>query len=245
MEVGSKQSTMPLFFSLHFMSRASFKRAGLLLGLTALLLVVPAARAQFSGGAPTTPVHDAAALKPPPGAKVAMVEFDDMECPMCAETNPLLIQAQAKYHIPWVRHDFPLPFHPWSFQAAVYARWFDTRGKDLGDEYRNAVFANQPSIETRQELFAFTQKFAASHGQQLPFMVDPQGKLAAEVKADQQLGQRIGVEHTPTIWIVTSGGKGAPYREVLNNDQLFQMIDQALADTRSVTAKTATRTAHR
>ena len=222
-------------------NRELCRRSGLLLSLAALLIAVPAAQAQFSGATPTTPVHDPAALKPPPGAKVAIIEFDDMECPMCAETNPLLMQAQAKYHIPWVRHDFPLPFHPWSFQAAVYARWFDTKGKDLGNDYRNAVFANQSSIETRPQLLAFTQKFASSHGQQLPFLIDPQGKLAAEVKADQALGQRIGVEHTPTIWIVTSGGKGPPYREVLNNSQLFQMIDQALAETGSSNSRTARR----
>lgn len=231
---------MHRFFSLRSISHGFRTRMGLCLSLAALLLAVPAAQAQFSGVTPT-PVHDPAALKPPPGAKVAMIEFEDMECPMCSETNPLLMQAEAKYHIPWIRHDFLIPGHPWSPTAAVYARWFDTKSKDLGNEYRNAVFANQSSIEMRQELITFTQKFASSHGQQLPFMIDPQGKLAAEVKADQQLGQRIGVEHTPTIWIVTSGGKGAPYREVLYNDQLFQMIDQALADTRSGT----TRTAHR
>lgn len=216
-------------------------RLSLVLGLAAVLFAAPAARAQFSGPQ-TTPVHDPAALKPPPGAKVAIIEFEDMECPMCAETNPLLMQAQAKYHIPWIRHDFPIPGHPWSFQAAVYARWFDTRNKDLGNSYRDAIFAAQRSIETHRQLIDFTQKFASSHGQQLPFMIDPQGKLTEEVKADAALGNRIGVEHTPTIWIVTAGGKGPAYREVLDNNQLFQMIDQALAETRSGGNN---RTAHR
>lgn len=223
------------------MSRNSRRYSGLLLGVAALLLALPAAQAQFSQP-PTTPVHDPAALKPPPGAKVAMIEFYDLECPMCAETNPLLMQAEAKYHIPWVRHDFPIPGHPWSFQAAVYARWFDTKSKDLGNQYRDEVFAHQQSIETRRQLLDFTQSFASSHGQQLPFMIDPQGKLAAEVNADADLGKRIGVEHTPTIWIVTSGGKAPPYKEVLDNNQLFQMIDQALAETRSTSTS---RTAHR
>lgn len=218
------------------------RRSGLLLSLAAFLVVVPAARAQFSGATPTTPVHDPAALKPPPGAKVAMIEFYDLECPMCAQTNPLLMQAQAKYHIAWVRHDFPIPGHPWSFQAAVYARWFDTKSKDLGNAYRDSVFANQTSIETQRQLVDFTQKFAASKGQQVPFMVDPQGKLAGEVKADAELGRRIGVEHTPTVWIVTSGGKGPAYREVLDNNQLFQMIDQAIAQTGG---SSTSRTAHR
>jgi protein-disulfide isomerase len=229
-------------FALARSSRNLRIRIGLFLSLAALLLAAPAARAQFGGEPTTTQVHDPAALKPPPGAKVAMIEFYDLECPMCAETNPLLMQAQAKYHIPWVRHDFPIPGHPWSFQAAVFARWFDTKSKELGNTYRDTIFANQASIETRRELVDFTQKFAASHGQQLPFMVDPQGKLAAEVKADAELARRIGVDHTPTIWIVTSGGKAPPYKEVLNNSQLFQMIDQALAETRS---SGTTRTAHR
>jgi protein-disulfide isomerase len=198
------------------------------------LLFTPAARAQFGAPAPGTQVHDAAPLKPPPGARVAIVEWDDMECPDCARANPLLREAAAKYNIPWVRHDFPLAFHSWSFQAAVNARWFDTKSKKLGDDYRDAVFANQQAILNPDGLASFTQKFAQEHGIAFPFAVDPQGKLAAEVKADYALGQRVGIEHTPTIWIVTANNtKGAPFVEVVDRSKLFQLIDQALADTRA------------
>jgi protein-disulfide isomerase len=77
----------------------------------------------------------------------------------------------------------------------------------------------------------FTQKFAASHGVTLPFSVDPQGKLAAEVKADTQVGQRTGIQHTPTVFIVTSRSKGPSYVEVENIDRdLYRTIDQALAE---------------
>ena len=115
-----------------------------------------------------------------------------------------------KYHIPWIRHDFPLPFHHWSFKAAVYARWFDLKSKAIGDDYRDYIFANQPSIESPAMLTQWTEKFAQAHGIALPFAIDPQGKLAAEVKADYALGQRIGIEHTPTIWVVTNGSKAPP-----------------------------------
>ena len=191
-----------------------------------------AAHAQF--GAPeTTPVHDPAALKPPPGAKVAIIEFEDLECPDCAAANPVLEQAAEQYHIPWVRHDFPLPQHNWSFQAAVNARYFDTKNKSLGNDYRDAVFANQVSIEMPAQLQQFTQKFAQAHGVALPFAIDPMGKLAAEVKDDYALGQRIGIEHTPTIWIVTNGTNHAPpFVEVVDRSKLYQLIDQALAETR-------------
>ena len=170
-----------------------------------------------------------------------------MECPDCARANPLLLEASTKYHIPWVRHDFPLPMHAWSFQAAVNARWFDTKSKALGDEYRNSVFANQPSITSTDVLVEFTQKFAQAHSIALPFAVDPQGTLAGLVKADYALGQRVGIEHTPTIWVATANSKGAPFVEVVDRSRLFQLIDQALADTASApspaapkaTAKTA------
>jgi protein-disulfide isomerase len=164
---------------------------------------------------------------------VAIVEFEDMECPDCARANPLLKDASAKYKIPWVRHDFPLPIHAWSFNAAVNARWFDLKSKALGDEYRDAVFSNQPDITSPDVLRDFTEKFAKSKGISVPFAIDPQAKLAAEVKADYALGQHIGIEHTPTIWVVTASSKGAPFVEVVDRTKLYQLIDQAIADTRS------------
>jgi protein-disulfide isomerase len=209
-------------------------RAGLFLSLAAALLLASAAaaHAQFGAPPPGTQVHDPAALRPPAGARVAIVEFEDMECPDCGRANPVLRDAAAKYHIPWVRHDFPLPFHAWSFNAAVNARWFDARSKALGDEYRDQVFANQISINTPDQLRQFTQRFADGHKIALPFAVDPQGKLAALVKADYALGQRVGIEHTPTIWVVTANSKGAPFVEVVDRSKLYQLIDQAMADTK-------------
>jgi protein-disulfide isomerase len=180
-----------------------------------------------------TQVHDTTILIPPAGARVAIIEFEDMECPDCANANPLLREASTKYNIPLVRHDFPLAMHAWSFQAAVNARWFDTKSKKLGDEYRDAVFASQPSITTLDVLRQFTEKFAEAHKVALPFAIDPQGKLTAEVKADYALGQRVGIEHTPTIWVATRQSKGAPFVEVVDRTKLFQLIDQALADTKA------------
>ena len=219
--------------------RSSIVRgAGLVLAAAALVFV-PAARAQFNAPAPGTQVHDATPLKPPAGAKVAIVEWEDMECPDCARANPLLREAAGKYNIPWIRHDFPLAFHAWSFNAAVNARWFDTKNKKVGDDYRDAVFASQQSIVSPDALAQFTQKFAQDRGIAFPFAVDPQGKLAAEVKADYALGQRVGIEHTPTIWVVTANSKGAPFVEVVDRSKLYQLIDQALADTRSASAAPA------
>jgi protein-disulfide isomerase len=224
---------MRLTFTVPFSVRLNRARLALALLSAAVLLVAPAVRAQFGAPpTPTTQVHDASALKPPAGAKVAIVEFEDLECPDCAHANPLLKDAAEKYHIPWIRHDFPLPMHNWSFQAAVNARYFDTKSQALGNEYRDYIFANQISIETPADLNTKTQKFATDHKIALPFAVDPMGKLAQEVKADFALGQKIGIEHTPTIWVVTTAAHAAPFVEIVDRSKLYQIIDQALAESR-------------
>ena len=203
-------------------------------GLFALLVAAASAHAQFAVPSPGTHVLDTTALHPPSGARVAIVEFADMECPACARANPVVREAAAKYKIPWVRHDFIIPYHTWSPTAALNARWFDSKSKALGGEYRDEVFASQSSIYNLDQLRQFTQKFADDHKIQLPFAMDPQGKLAAEIKADSDLGRRTGITQTPTIFIVTSNSKGPPFIEVQHPDtQLFQVIDKALADTAS------------
>jgi protein-disulfide isomerase len=113
----------------------------------------------------------------------------------------------------------------------VNARWFDTKSKKLGDDYRDAVFAAQPTILSQDDLRRFTLKFAAEHKLSFPFVVDPQGRLAGLVKADYALGQSVGIQHTPTIWVVTNRTSGAPFVEVVDRSRLFTMIDEALAET--------------
>ncbi len=226
---------MSSFFVRNSQARPAFSRFGattLFLAFAALVTVPASAQSS------ATQVHDASALKPPAGARVAIVEFADMECPVCGIENPIMKAAAATYKIPWVRHDFPLPYHAWSLNAAVNARWFDTKSKALGDEYRDQIFANQSSIYSPLVLQQFTAKFAADRHIALPFAVDPQGKLTAEVKADYALGQRLGIDHTPTVFIVTANSKGAPYIEVQHPAQnLYTVIDQALADTASAPTK--------
>ena len=101
-------------------------------------------------------------LRPPKGSQVAIVVFEDLECPMCRRTAPLVEQASKTYKIPVIRHDFPLPMHPWSYQAAVMARYFDTFSKSMGNDFRDYIFENQLEVNI-QNLKSFADKFAAAH----------------------------------------------------------------------------------
>ena len=167
---------------------------------------------------------DNPALRPPKGAQVAIVVFEDLECPDCARAAPLVEEASRAYHIPVVRHDFPLQMHPWAYDAAVLARYFDTHSKKIGNEFRDTVFRHQLEI-SKDNLHAFAEKFAADRKMDLPFAVDPQGRLAAEVEADRGLGNSLALNHTPTIYVVSNKNVGKPFVEVVDRSQLFQLID--------------------
>jgi protein-disulfide isomerase len=219
-----------------FQPRLGSRRVGLLRFFFAgfLLAAATSPHGLFSQLTPVK-VLDSSALIAPAGARVAIVEFDDLECPTCAHFNPLLKQAAANYKIPWVRHDFLIPYHIWSRQAAINARFFDTTSVKLGDDYRDYIFTNQNSIETLPNLSTWTQKFAQAHGFKLPPAVDPMGILAQKVQADCDLGKRIGISGTPTIFIVCGSSKNAAYTQVLNPDRdLYHTIDQALEKMRGL-----------
>ena len=167
--------------------------------------------------------QDPALLRPPKGTQVAIVVFEDLECPMCRVNAPLEASAAKAHKIPLVRHDFPLPMHQWSYKGAVLARYFDTQGK-LGNDFRDYLFQHQSEI-TAENLQSFASKFAAEHKIDLPFVIDPQGKLAAAVDADKELGRKVGIQHTPTIYVVSSRNPQRPFVEVTDVKQLFQIIE--------------------
>ena len=138
-------------------------------------------------------------LRPPKGAQMAIVVFEDLQCPMCRRTAP------------------------------VMARFFDTHSKQLGNEFRDYIFENQMDI-TPQDLRGYAEKFATAHKVDLPFIIDPNGKLAAEVNADRDLGKAIKLDHTPTVYIVSSRNSSKPYVEVKDNNQLYSTIDAMMKE---------------
>jgi len=173
-------------------------------------------------------------LRPPAGSKVALIEFADLQCPDCARAAPLLEEAAKTYKIPVVVYDYPLPQHPWAFEASTIAHYFrakSTPKNPLETKFRLYIYENQSAI-TPQNLREYVDKFALINKTAVPFVVDPQGKLAAEVRAAKDKGIAINIQHTPTIFVVTAKTSGTPFVEVVNRNDLFAMIDQAIADTK-------------
>jgi protein-disulfide isomerase len=181
---------------------------------------------------------DTSMFKPPAGAKLAIIEWEDLECPACAHAFPFVHMAVNQYKIPLLEYDFLIPGHIWSHQAALYARYMkDKISPQFAEDYRRQVFAKQYMIASQDDLVNFTKQYMASQGKQMPFVVDPTGQYEREVQAEVDLGKKLNLQHTPTIVVVT------PHRwiEVQDVSQLDAAIDQA----KTWVAEPATASAHK
>ena len=171
-----------------------------------------------------TAFQGASMPKPPAGSTVAIVEFEDLECPLCALTAPVVWAAEQQYHVPRVHRDLIIPGHTWSRAAAVDARYLeDTVSPGVAEAFRRDVFAHQAQIAGPEDLQGFAAGWFRAHGVAMPFVMDPTGRCAAEVQADCLLGQRLGVRHTPTLLVVTA----TRWIEVTDRGQLGAAGEQA------------------
>jgi protein-disulfide isomerase len=168
---------------------------------------------------------DTSMLKPPPGVRIEVIEFQDLMCPACAHAFPIVHAAVAHYNIPLVERDFPLPGHAalGSGEAAVWARYLqDKVSLKVADQYRGAVFAGQGGISSKDDMLSFTRHFFQTHSLQMPFVPDPTGQFSKEVQADKALGEKLGVYYTPCIVVVTQH----EWVHVTDVSLLYQTIDE-------------------
>jgi protein-disulfide isomerase len=180
---------------------------------------------------------DTSMLKPPAGAKLAIVEWEDLECPACAHAFPFVHMAVSQYKIPLVEYDFLIPGHIWSHQAALYARYMkDKISPQFAEDYRRQVFAAQYRIASQDDLVNFTKQYMAKNGKQMPFVVDPTGQYEKEVQAEVDLGKKLGLQYTPTIVIVT------PHRWIEVKD--VSQLDAAIDEAKTFVAEPATASTH-
>jgi protein-disulfide isomerase len=205
-----------------------------------------AVTAQTAVGGQGDPFKDTSMFKPPAGAKVAIIEWEDLECPACAHAFPIVHAAIAHYKIPLVRRDFQIPGHIWSHDASIWARYLEDKVSPVtAEDYRRQVFASQYQIASKDDLHNFTVKFFQGKSIPMPFVVDPQKQFEKEVDADRDLGLKMGLQHTPTIIVATNKS----WVQVVDVSQLYSVIDAAIAQSNGAAATTKapvhTTTAHK
>lgn len=135
----------------------------------------------------------------PANAAVTLVEFSDFECPYCARLSPVLDSVVRAYprDVRLVFKHFPLSFHAQARPAAAAAIAAGRQGKFF--EFRTRVMPNFRSLN--EELYL---RVASDLGLDMArFRRDMKltDQVNAELEADIELGRRVGVEGTPTVFV--------------------------------------------
>jgi protein-disulfide isomerase len=160
---------------------------------------------------------------PAEGAKdapVTIVEFTDFQCPFCKATQATLKQLHDKYgdKIRVVHMDFPLPFHSHALDAAKAARCANEQGKFW--PFHDALFADQSKLAPAD--LKATAKTLGMNSTKFNTCFDS-AKYDSQIKADQAVGEKVGVDGTPAFFIdgrPLTGAQPAPKFEELINDEL-------------------------
>ncbi len=219
-------------------------RALAVLALSFSLVSLPIMAQRTAGDPnPGEVFKDTSMLKPAPGVKIAIIEWQDLMCPACAHAFPVVHGAIAHYNIPLYEKDFTLPGHAafGNMEAAVWARYLqDKVSPQIADQYRGAVFAGQSGISSRDDMEAFTRRFFQTHGLRMPFVSDPTGELAKEVLADKALGTKLGIQYTPCIIVATQH----EWVHVTDVNLLYQTIDEELAKVGGASAGATKKATH-
>jgi len=145
-----------------------------------------------------------AASKGPADAKVVLVEFGDLECPVCRQLDYILRAVLPKYpQVRLVFKDFPLEsIHPWAMTASTTGRCVLQQSSDAFWKYHDAVYDNQDVISPENAYDKLTELAvqAGANADKLKTCVaDP--KTQDEVRQTIAEGKALGVDATPTTFV--------------------------------------------
>ena len=173
-----------------------------------------------------------------PEAKVTVVNFDDLECPYCAQMHAEFFPETLEHYkglVKFVYLDYPLvEIHPWAMHAAVdanclaaqnataywnYVDYLHEHGQDVSgpenDPAKSAAVLDKLANQEGAKENVDATKLDACVAKQ-----DDKG-----IMGEMRAGDKAGVSATPTFFV-----NGERWAGALERHQLWIMIDRALKD---------------
>jgi protein-disulfide isomerase len=134
----------------------------------------------------------------PETAPITLVEFSDFQCPYCRQAAPeleRLVDRRAP-NVRLVFKHYPLSMHAHALDAARAAAAAAKQGKFW--EMHDVLFSRQGDLE-RASLTRYAEEIGLDAER---FATDfESAEVNAAVEADLELGRRLGVDATPTIFV--------------------------------------------
>ncbi len=172
-----------------------------------------------------------------PGAKVTLVNFDDLECPFCARMHEQLFPGTMDHYKDQVRFiykDFPLvEIHPWAMHAAVDSNCLAEENPTAYWNFVDYVHSHGQEISGGEQdpakAFLNLDQAARDEGKRQQVNADKlnaclQKQDQTTVRASMHDGEKLGIEGTPQIFIngerLTAGA--------VATDLVWDAIDRAL-----------------
>lgn len=166
----------------------------------------------------------------PATAPVTLVEYSDLECPVCARMQEELEhEIVPKYgdKLRVVFKEFPLvTIHEWALTAAIAAQCTYQLEPSKYADFRTEVYKNQAGVnaEHARDLLLHIAAEAGVGSTKLAGCVDSKSSLP-RVEANIQEADALGVVQTPTIFVNGRTIVGAPAPAALE-----KVIDEALQE---------------
>lgn len=170
-------------------------------------------------------------------AKVVVVNFDDFECPFCAQMHQTLFPEILKEYgdrVTFIYKDYPLAeIHPWAIHAAVDANCLSAQNTDAYWDFADYIHSNKREVDSEKTAgarFEAVDKIAMLQGQKhnedvtkLEACIKAQNEDA--VRASMKEGDAIGVDATPTLFI-----NGQKIDGAVPVSEIRAALDNALRD---------------
>ena len=161
-------------------------------------------------------------------ARVTIVEYADLECPMCAYFQKFLESELLPHYAEKVRivfKEFPIASHPWSTTAAMANECAVQIDPSKFVNYRTLIFANQESISPtnlREQLLSLGEQ-AGLNRASLSSCLDAKSSQG-RIEASRNEAQTLGVNKTPTFFV-----NGRIVVGIRSAQSFYAIIDEALA----------------
>jgi protein-disulfide isomerase len=173
-----------------------------------------------------------------PNAKVTVANFDDLECPYCAQMNAEFFPSTLDHYnglVKFVYLDYPLvEIHPWAMHAAVNANCLAAQNATAYWNYVDYLHEHGPDVSgpdtNLAKSTAMLDKLADQEGAREHLDTSKlDGCLAKQddsaVVAEMKAGDKVGVNATPTFFV-----SGERWAGELERHQLWIIIDRALRE---------------
>lgn len=155
-----------------------------------------------------------------PQAPVVIYEFADFQCPGCGTfatfTAPLIKERLVETgQVRFVYYDFPLPQHRHAFLAARAARC--ANAQDRFWDYHDVLFARQSTWSAMSDAVDYFADLADDIGLDEGSFESclRSDRYQEEVSRSLRLGQTLGVQSTPSLFVNMKRLQGVPdYREL-------------------------------